>query len=51
MLGSREEARTINSQLDRMQTKAEELYRLMALNEELLTAETLKNRFLGKVEK
>ncbi|WP_205313824.1 phage integrase SAM-like domain-containing protein, partial [Pedobacter nanyangensis] len=49
--GNTEAARTTNSQLDRIHARAEELYKLMSLNNEVLTAETLKNRFLGKAEK
>ncbi|RYZ26467.1 MAG: site-specific integrase [Chitinophagaceae bacterium] len=49
--GNSEAARTTNSQLDRIHARAEELYKLMELNNEVLTAETLKNRFVGKVER
>lgn len=49
--GTKEDARTLNAYLDTLQAKAQELHNLMTINEDEVTAETLKNRFIGKVEK
>lgn len=49
--GTKEAIRTLNAFLDRMEAKAQELHHLMTMNNDDVTAETLKNRFIGKVEK
>jgi len=49
--GTKEDVRTLNAYLDTLQAKAQELHNLMTINEDEVTAETLKNRFIGKVEK
>lgn len=49
--GTKEDVRTLNAYLDTLQAKAQELHNLMTLNEDEVTAEMLKNRFIGKVEK
>lgn len=49
--GTKEDVRTLNAYLDMLQAKAQELHNLMTINEDEVTAETLKNRFIGKVEK
>lgn len=51
MNGTKEDVRTLNAYLDRMQAKAQELHILMHQNNEIVTAETIKNRFLGKQER
>jgi site-specific recombinase XerD len=51
MNGTKEDVRTLNAFLDRMQAKAQELHNLMYQNNEIITAETVKNRFLGKAER
>ncbi|MDO3643153.1 site-specific integrase [Mucilaginibacter sp. L3T2-6] len=49
--GTKEDVRVLNMYLDTLQAKAQELHNLMTINEDEVTAETLKNRFIGKVEK
>jgi site-specific recombinase XerD len=49
--GTKEDVRTLNSYLDTLQAKAQEFHRWMTANDEMVTAETLKNRFIGKTEK
>jgi site-specific recombinase XerD len=49
--GSKAEARTLNGYLDDIQFKIYELQRRMSEADELITAETVKNRFVGKAEK
>jgi len=49
--GTKEAVKTLNAFLDRMEAKAQELHHLMTMNNDDVTAETLKNRFIGKVEK
>lgn len=51
MNGTKEDVRSLNAYLDRMQAKAQELHQLMHNNNDVVTAETLKNRFLGKQER
>lgn len=49
--GSKEEIKTLNAFLDRLQIKVYEAHsQLMGANE-LITAETLRNKFQGKAEK
>jgi len=50
-IGSKAESRTLNAYLDDIQFKIHELQRRMADADELITAETVKNRFVGKAEK
>lgn len=49
--GSKEDVRVLNMYLDTLQAKAHELHNIMTINDDEVTAETLKNRFIGKVEK
>ncbi len=49
--GTKAEARTINAYLDSIQNKIYELHRQMSDADLTVTAETLKNCFIGKVEK
>ncbi|RQO78685.1 recombinase [Pedobacter sp. KBW01] len=46
--GSKEETRVLNAYLDKLQSRAQELHQLMTSGEETVTAETIKNRFIGK---
>ena len=50
-IGSKADSRTLNAYLDDIQFKIYELQRRMSDADENITAETLKNRFIGKVEK
>jgi site-specific recombinase XerD len=50
-IGSKAESRTLNAYLDDIQFKIHELQRRMSDADELITAETIKNRFVGKAEK
>ncbi|PWK70845.1 integrase-like protein [Mucilaginibacter oryzae] len=45
-IGTKEDARTLNSYLDTLQAKAQEIHRWMTANDEMVTAESLKNRFI-----
>ncbi|WP_442796362.1 site-specific integrase [Pelobium manganitolerans] len=49
--GTKEEIKTLNAQLDGIQAHILELHKLMQMNDEPITAESLKNRFIGKAEK
>jgi site-specific recombinase XerD len=49
--GTKADSRTLNAYLDDMQFKLYELQRRMSEQNELITAETLKNRYSGKAEK
>jgi site-specific recombinase XerD len=49
--GTKEDVRILNTYLDTLQAKAHELHNIMTINDDEVTAETLKNRFIGKVEK
>jgi len=49
--GAKTDVKTLNAYLDNIQFKIQELQRRMAESEETITAETLKNRFIGKAEK
>jgi site-specific recombinase XerD len=49
--GSKADSRTLNAYLDDIQFKIFELHRKMSEADEILTVETLKNRFVGKDEK
>jgi site-specific recombinase XerD len=50
-IGSKADSRTLNAYLEDMQFKIYELQRRMSDSDELITAETLKNRFVGKAER
>ncbi len=49
--GSKAISKTLNAFLDDVQFKFFELHRKMSGSDENITAETLKNRFIGKAEK
>jgi site-specific recombinase XerD len=49
--GSKAYSKTLNAYLDNIQFKVLELHRKMSEGDESLTAETIKNRFVGKEEK
>ena len=49
--GTKEDVRVLNMYLDTLQAKAQELHNIMTINDDDVTAETLKNRFIGKLEK
>lgn len=48
--GTKEEIKSFNAFLDNLQAKVYEAHRFLSENEKEITAETLKNRFLGKQE-
>lgn len=50
-IGSKADSRTLNAYLDDIQFRIFELHRKMSEADETITAETLKNRFIGKEEK
>jgi site-specific recombinase XerD len=50
-IGSKADSRTLNAYLDDVQFKIYELQRRMSDADELITAETIKNRYVGKTEK
>jgi site-specific recombinase XerD len=49
--GSKADSKTLNAYLDNIQFKVLELHRKMSEGDESITAETIKNRFVGKDEK
>ena len=51
LIGTKEEIKNFNSFLDNLQARVYEAHRYLSENEKLITAETLKNRILGKEEK
>lgn len=51
MNGTKEEAKIINAYLDTLQAKVFEAHRQLLASGELITAETIKNKFSGKTEK
>ena len=51
MSGTKLEAKTLNHYLDTIQAKAFEVHRQLLSSNELITAETIKNKYLGKDEK
>ena len=51
LTGTKEEVKSFNAFLDNLQSKVYEAHSYLSENEKLVTAETLKNRMLGKVEK
>lgn len=48
--GTKEEARTFNAYLDNLQSQVYEVHRQLTESEVTVTAETIRNRFLGKDE-
>lgn len=50
-IGTKEDVRTLNAYLDSLQAQAQELFQQMKLADDVLTAESIKNRFTGKGEK
>jgi site-specific recombinase XerD len=49
--GTKEDIRALNFHLDTLQAKVLEIHRLMTVHENEITAEAVKNRFIGKAEK
>ena len=50
-VGTKVEARTLNAYLDSTQNKIYELHRRLSDADETVTAETIRNKFTGKIEK
>ena len=50
-IGTKEDTRAFNAFLDDLQTKVYQAHRLLTEADELITAETIRNKFLGKTEK
>lgn len=50
-IGTKEDTRALNNYLDTLQARALEYHRLMTIHDEMITAESLRNRFTGKIEK
>lgn len=50
-IGTREDIRVLNAYLDKLESKALALHQVMTTTEETVTAETIKNRFIGKALK
>ena len=50
-VGTKEDIKSFNAFLDNLQAKVYEAHRYLSENDKLISAETLKNRMLGKVEK
>ncbi|AEA43680.1 site-specific integrase [Fluviicola taffensis] len=51
MSGNKAEAKAFNMYLDTIKARIYEIHRQMILNEDLITAESIKNKYLGKNEK
>ncbi len=51
LIGTKEDIKSFNAFLDNLQSKVYEAHRYLSENEKPITAETLKNQFLGKIEK
>lgn len=49
--GTKENVKSLNAHLDGLQSQILEMHNWMVLNEEHITADNLKNRFIGKAEK
>jgi site-specific recombinase XerD len=49
--GTKEEIKSFNAYLDDLQTKVYQAHRLLTEADALITAETIRNKFLGKAEK
>jgi integrase len=50
-IGTKEDIRSLNAYLDNLQAKVYEAHRLLSEQSELITAENLKNKLLGKGER
>ncbi|EHQ26914.1 site-specific integrase [Mucilaginibacter paludis] len=50
-IGTKEDVKVLNAYLDKLQAQAQALHQVMTAGEEIVTAETIKNRFIGKAEK
>ena len=50
-VGTKEDIKSFNAFLDNLQARVYEAHRYLSENDKLISAETLKNRILGKVEK
>jgi len=50
-IGTKEDVRSLNAYLDTLQAKAQEFHRWMTANDEMITAESIKSRFIGKIER
>jgi hypothetical protein len=51
LIGTKEDIKSFNAFLDNLQSKVYETHRYLSENEKPITAESLKNQFLGKIEK
>lgn len=49
--GTKEDIKSLNAHLDELQSQILKIQKWMILNDEHITAESLKNRFIGKAEK
>jgi integrase len=49
--GTKEDVKSFNSYLDDLQTKVYQAHRLLSEADDLITAETIRNKFMGKTEK
>lgn len=49
--GTKEEVKSFNAYLDDLQTKVYQAHRLLSEADDLVTAETIRNKFMGKTEK
>ncbi len=49
--GTKEEVKSFNAYLDDLQTKVYQAHRLLNEADELITAETIRNKFMGRAEK
>ncbi len=51
LIGTKEVIKSFNAVLDNLQSKVYKAHRYLSENEKPISAETLKNQFLGKIEK
>lgn len=51
LIGTKEDIKSFNAFLDHVQSKVYDAHRYLSENEKLITAETLKDRLIGKAEK
>lgn len=49
--GTKDNVKSLNSYLDTLYARAIEYHRIMTVHDEIITAESLRNRFLGKLDK
>lgn len=49
--GTKEDIRNFNAHLDNLQSKVYEAHRWLSERNEMITAESLKNKIIGKAEK